>query len=113
VARTPATTRCRPRHGVAARTYELSELLVDVLGMEDVGATYPHRVTTTRPATRCAAQVGDRPLRLLRVRDLELVELPDADQCCGFGGTFASRTRHLAAMLADKLAAVTATGATS
>ena len=100
---------------VAARTYELSELLVDVLGLEDVGARYPHRVTyhPTCHSLRLL-KVGDKPLRLLRaVRDLDLVELPAADQCCGFGGTFALKNADTsAAMLADKTASVAATGAT-
>ena len=73
------------------RVYELSEFLVDRLGVEDVGAYFPHRVTyhpTCHSAP--AAQVGDRPLRLLRaVRGIDLVELPEARECCGFGGTFA------------------------
>ena len=100
---------------VAERTYELSELLVDVLGLEDVGARYPHRVTyhPTCHSLRML-HVRDKPLRLLRaVRDLDLVELPAADQCCGFGGTFALKNPDTsAAMLADKLSAVTTTGAT-
>lgn len=99
---------------VAARTFELSELLVDVLGVLDVGARYPHRVTyhPTCHSLRML-RVGDRPLRLLRaVRDIDLVELPDADQCCGFGGTFSLKNADTsAAMLADKLAAVRDTGA--
>ena len=99
---------------VAARTYELSELLVDVLGVEDVGAHYPHRVTyhPTCHSLRML-RVGDRPLRLLRhVRGLDLVELPDADQCCGFGGTFAVKNADTsAAMLADKMRHVLGTAA--
>jgi len=99
---------------VAGRTYELSELLVDVLGVTDVGARFPHRVTyhPTCHGLR-VLRLGDRPLRLLReVRDLELVELPGADECCGFGGTFAVKNADVsAAMLADKCAAVTGTGA--
>jgi L-lactate dehydrogenase complex protein LldE len=99
---------------VAGRTYELSELLVDVLGVVDVGARYARRVTyhPTCHSLRML-HVGDKPLRLLRaVRDIDLVELPDADQCCGFGGTFALKNADVsAAMLADKLAAVTTTGA--
>ena len=93
---------------------ELSEFLVDVLGVEDVGARFPHRVTyhPTCHSLRML-RVGDRPLRLLRhVRDLELVELPGADACCGFGGTFALKNADVSeAMLADKTAAVLATGA--
>ncbi len=99
---------------VAARTYELSELLIDVLGVRDVGANYPHTVTyhPTCHSLRML-RVGDRPLELLRhVRGLTLVELPMADTCCGFGGTFALKNADTsAAMLADKMAAVTSTGA--
>ena len=99
---------------VASRTYELSELLVDVLGVTDVGATYPHRVTyhPTCHSLRLL-RVGDRPLSLLRaVRGIDLVELPEAEQCCGFGGTFAVKNADTsAAMLADKMRHVLATGA--
>jgi L-lactate dehydrogenase complex protein LldE len=95
------------------RTVELSEFLIDVLGVEDVGATYPHRVTyhPTCHSLRLL-RVGDRPLRLLRhVRGLELVELPEAESCCGFGGTFAMKNPDVsAAMLADKIRHVQATG---
>ncbi|HEY1617717.1 MAG TPA: (Fe-S)-binding protein [Streptosporangiaceae bacterium] len=99
---------------VAARTYELSELLTDVLGVEDVGAYYPHRVTyhPTCHSLRVLG-VGDRPLRLLRrVAGLELAELPEATACCGFGGTFAMKNAATsAAMLADKMGGVLSTGA--
>ena len=99
---------------VAARTWELSELLTDVLGVEDVGAYYPHRVTyhPTCHSLRML-RVGDKPLRLLRnVRGMTLLELPAADQCCGFGGTFALKNAETStAMLADKMRNVLATGA--
>jgi L-lactate dehydrogenase complex protein LldE len=99
---------------VAAHTYELSELLVDVLGVTDVGASFPHRVTyhPTCHSLRLLG-VGDRPLRLLRaVRGIDLVELPAAEQCCGFGGTFALKNPDVStAMLADKMANVLATRA--
>ncbi|MGO8885308.1 MAG: (Fe-S)-binding protein [Streptosporangiaceae bacterium] len=89
-----------------ARTFELSQLLVDVLGVQDVGAYYPHRVTyhPTCHSLRML-RVGDRPLRLLRhVGGIDLVELPDADSCCGFGGTFALKNADTStAMLADKM----------
>jgi L-lactate dehydrogenase complex protein LldE len=98
----------------AARTYELSEFLVDVLGVTDVGATFPHRVTyhPTCHSLRLL-RVGDRPYRLLQeVRGLELVELPDAESCCGFGGTFALKNPDVsAAMLGDKMGNVLETGA--
>ena len=99
---------------VARHTYELSEFLVDVLGVTDVGAYFPHRVTyhPTCHSLRLL-RVGDRPVRLLReVRGLELVELPDAYTCCGFGGTFAVKNADVStAMLADKMAGVLATRA--
>lgn len=99
---------------LAARTYELSEFLVDVLGVTDVGAHYPHRVTyhPTCHSLRLL-RVGDRPLRLLRaVGGIELIELPAADSCCGFGGTFALKNAETStAMLADKMSAVLSTGA--
>ncbi len=99
---------------IAARTYELSELLVDVLDVRDVGAYYPHRVTyhPTCHSLRML-RVGDKPLELLRhVRGMTLVELPAADTCCGFGGTFAIKNSDTStAMLADKMANVIETGA--
>jgi L-lactate dehydrogenase complex protein LldE len=99
---------------VAGRTHELSRLLVDVLGVEDVGAFYPHRVTyhPTCHSLRLL-RVGDRPLRLLRnVGGIDLVELPDAEVCCGFGGTFALKNADVStAMLADKMRNVVGTGA--
>jgi L-lactate dehydrogenase complex protein LldE len=104
----------RRAEAVAARTFELSQLLTDVLGAEDVGAYYPHRVTyhPTCHSLRLL-DVGDRPLRLLRrVGGLELTELADAQSCCGFGGTFALKNADTStAMLADKMARILATGA--
>ena len=92
---------------VAAHTYELSELLVDVLGVTDVGAFFPRRVTyhPTCHSLRLL-HVGDRPTRLLRaVGGLELVDLPGAESCCGFGGTFALKNAETSsAMVADKAA---------
>ena len=99
---------------VAARTYELSELLVDVLQVTDVGASYPHRVTyhPTCHALRML-HVDEKPLQLLRcVRGIDLVELPNADQCCGFGGTFALKNSDTStAMLTDKMRDVLSTRA--
>ncbi|WP_275461737.1 (Fe-S)-binding protein [Streptomyces noursei] len=96
------------------KTYELTEFLVDVLGVTDVGAYYPHTVTyhPTCHGLRVLG-LGDRPRRLLeRVRGLTLKELPGAEECCGFGGTFAVKNPAVsAAMGADKVRAVTGTGA--
>ena len=90
----------------APPVYELSELLVDVMGVEDVGAYYPHRVTY-HPTCHSLRnlRLGDRPGRLLSaVRGMELVELPDERECCGFGGTFAVKNADVStAMLSDKV----------
>jgi L-lactate dehydrogenase complex protein LldE len=99
---------------VVPRVYDLSEFLVDVLQVVDVGAYFPHRVTyhPTCHSLR-GLRVGDRPATLLRaVRGLELVPLPGAEECCGFGGTFAVKNPAMsAAMCADKVRNVMATGA--
>jgi L-lactate dehydrogenase complex protein LldE len=99
---------------VAAKTFELSEFLVDVLEVTDVGAYFPHKVTyhPTCHSLRLL-RVGDKPVRLLReVQGLELVELRDAEQCCGFGGTFAIKNSDTStAMLGDKMRNVLGSGA--
>jgi L-lactate dehydrogenase complex protein LldE len=98
----------------ADKTYELSQFLIDVLHIEDVGAYFPHRVTyhPTCHSVRIL-QVGDRPLRLLKnVRGIDLVNLPRQEECCGFGGTFSIKNPDVsAAMLADKMESVIETGA--
>jgi L-lactate dehydrogenase complex protein LldE len=114
----------RHQHGIVARrsgdpaleeavretgphAYELTEFLVDVLGVEDVGAYFPHRVTyhPTCHSLRMLG-VGDRPTRLLRaVRGIRLVELPAAEECCGFGGTFAVAEEAVSALMGkDRIA---------
>ncbi|MBA3843333.1 MAG: (Fe-S)-binding protein [Actinobacteria bacterium] len=99
---------------LAPRVFELSELLVNRLGVEDVGASFPHRVAyhPTCHSLR-VTKVGDAPLRLLRnVRGLELVPLERAEECCGFGGTFAVKNAATSsAILADKCDAIEASGA--
>ena len=103
---------CSPE--LASRVFELAEFLVKRLGLEDVGAYYPHRVTyhPTCHSLR-VLRVGDAPLRLLRaVRGIDLVELGEAEECCGFGGTFAVKNPDVsAAMLTDKIAHVLSTEA--
>jgi L-lactate dehydrogenase complex protein LldE len=97
-----------------SNVFELSELLVQKLGVENVGARFRAKVAyhPTCHSLR-AIQVGDAPLRLLRnVRGLELVEHADPEECCGFGGTFALKNADTSsAMLEDKCAALEASGA--
>jgi L-lactate dehydrogenase complex protein LldE len=99
---------------LAPRVFELSQFVVEELGVVDVGASFGHRVAyhPTCHSLRLL-RVGDAPLRLLRaVRGIDLVELPEAQTCCGFGGTFAVKNADTSsAMLADKLRCVLATGA--
>jgi L-lactate dehydrogenase complex protein LldE len=99
---------------VAPRVYELTEFIVDVLGVTDVGAAFPHTVAfhPTCHSVRVLG-IGDRPRRLLEAVDgLKLVELAGSDQCCGFGGTFAVKNADTSlAMGSDKAAAVTASSA--
>ncbi|MDX3093307.1 (Fe-S)-binding protein [Streptomyces sp. ME01-24h] len=99
---------------VVPRTYELTEFLTDVLRVTDVGAYFPHPVTyhPTCHGLRMLG-LGRRPLELLsHVKGLELVELPGAQECCGFGGTFAVKNAAVsAAMGADKARNVISTGA--
>lgn len=97
-----------------SKTLEFSELLVDRLGITDVGAYFPHSVTL-HPSCHSlrSLHVGSKPVELLqKVRGLTLVDLAEADQCCGFGGTFAIKNADVsAAMLSDKLRCVLDTGA--
>jgi L-lactate dehydrogenase complex protein LldE len=99
---------------ISPKVHELSEFLVDVLGVTDVGAYFPHKVTyhPTCQSLRMLG-VGDRPRRLLEaVRGLRLAELPGANECCGFGGTFAMKNADTSvAMGSDKARHVRETGA--
>jgi L-lactate dehydrogenase complex protein LldE len=91
---------------LAPKVFELSEFLVKKLKVTDVGAYYPHRVTyhPTCHSLRML-KIGDAPQELLRaVRGIDLVELPEAKECCGFGGTFAVKNADTSmAMLGDKI----------
>jgi len=104
----------RELEALIPRVHELSQFLVGHLGLEDVGAAFPHRVTyhPTCHSLRILG-LGDAPLRLLRaVRGLELVPLPRAAECCGFGGTFSLKNADTSvAILTDKVQAVLDTGA--
>ena len=96
------------------RVWEFSEFLTKKLGVSDVGAEFPHRVTY-HPSCHGlrALNLGAGPEQLLRhVRGIELVPLGQAEQCCGFGGTFAVKNAEVSsAMLVEKSTAVLNTGA--
>jgi len=99
---------------LAERSYEFSEYLVDVLGVTDVGARYPGKITY-HASCHLLRDLGihHQPLALLAaVREAELVELPAADECCGFGGVFSVEYAQISsAMLARKLGNIQASGA--
>ncbi|MCC3270194.1 (Fe-S)-binding protein [Arthrobacter gengyunqii] len=103
---------------VGAKTYELSALLTDVLGITDaaaqLGSWFPHNVTY-HPSCHGMRllRLGDRQLNLLQsVGGITVQPLPQADQCCGFGGTFSLKNADVStAMLEDKTANIKATGA--
>ena len=96
------------------KVFEFSEFLTKRLGLEDVGAYFPHRVTYHASCHGLRnLGLGDGPVRLLRaVRGIDLVELKGLEECCGFGGTFAVKNADVSgAMLADKVSAVLETKA--
>jgi L-lactate dehydrogenase complex protein LldE len=99
---------------IGKRTFELTEFLTQKLNLEDVGAYYPHRVTY-HPACHSlrVLKIGDAPIKLLQnVKGLTLLDLPQADQCCGFGGTFSIKNAETSsAMVQDKVQAILSTGA--
>ena len=108
----------RDAEAVGANTYELSQLLTDVLGVQDaaaqLGSWFPHTVTY-HPSCHGMRllRLGERQKDLVAsVAGLELVELPDAEECCGFGGTFSFKVPEVsAAMAEEKIGNIVATGA--
>jgi L-lactate dehydrogenase complex protein LldE len=92
--------------GVVSRVYELSEFLVTIAGVTDVGSRFPHSVTyhASCHATRLL-NIREEPRMLLRnVKGLELREMGHSDECCGFGGTFAVKMGVISAAMADNKA---------
>ncbi len=100
---------------LSRRTHELSDFLVNVMGLEDVGARFPGRVTYHMACHLRGLGLAQEPERLLRrVRELELVPLERADECCGFGGSFSVRFPEISgAMVRDKVDRIERTGATA
>lgn len=103
-----------PAASVGAHVYDFASFLTGVLGVDDVGARFPHRVTYHEGChARRELRAGDAPLKLLRaVRDLTLVDLPMADECCGFGGSFSVSFEALSTSMGEaKCAHALSTGA--
>lgn len=99
---------------LAAKCYEFSDFLVNRLGVADVGAAFPHRVTFHDGCHGLREMNGKAPPRelLKRVRGLELVEMGEAETCCGFGGTFATKFPAISAAMGEvKCASAAETGA--
>lgn len=98
---------------LAHRTHELSDFLVNVLRLEDVGARYVGKATYHMACHLRGLGLRDEPERLLRrVQGLEYVPLERADECCGFGGSFSVRFPEISgAMVTDKVAFIEQTGA--
>src|SRR6266852_1282186 len=101
-------------NGVGSRLREFSEFIVNELGVEDVGARFPSRVTY-HDACHLLRELGisEQPRRLIRaVRDLDLIEMEAPDTCCGFGGTFSVKYGEISnAILQEKLARIENSGA--
>ena len=91
---------------LSTKTYEFSQFLVNVLGVSNSGARFNGKVTY-HPSCHLLRELGvsDEPKTLLQsVQGIEYVELPQAESCCGFGGTFSVKYPHISeAMLEDKL----------
>lgn len=89
---------------LAAKTYELTQFIVEVLKIEDVGAKFDATVTyhTSCHMTRLLG-IKTPPLTLLQnVKGLKFTELPGKEQCCGFGGTFAVKMQHISEQMVDE-----------
>ncbi|WP_368985450.1 (Fe-S)-binding protein [Caldifermentibacillus hisashii] len=104
----------KPAQELAAKTFELTQFIVDVLGVKDVGSTFKGKVTY-HPSCHMTRILGvkDAPKILLQnVKGIEFVELPSGEDCCGFGGTFSVKKPEISAeMVKEKSRHVTETGA--
>jgi L-lactate dehydrogenase complex protein LldE len=96
------------------RTFELSEFLVKVMGVTDVGASFPHTVTYHASCHGLRElKLRNEPQQLLRaVKGLKLVDMLRSDECCGFGGTFATKFEGISVAMGDQKAdSIAVTGA--
>lgn len=97
-----------------SKTYEFSDFLVNIIGIKDVGARFPHRVTYHDACHLLRElKIHLAPRELIRnIRGIELVEMEDSETCCGFGGTFSVKFQEIStAMAEDKATAITKTNA--
>lgn len=89
---------------LAEKAYEVTQFIVDVLGIEEVGAIFPNRVTY-HPSCHMTRILGvkEAPVKLLSgVQDIDFVELPIKEDCCGFGGTFAVKNAAISTAMAQE-----------
>jgi L-lactate dehydrogenase complex protein LldE len=104
----------RQAERMAPRIYEFSQFLVQVLEVNDTSSSFPSKATY-HPSCHLLREMGVRgePLELLsQVSNLELVDLPQAESCCGFGGSFSIKFPHISeGMLDDKISSVETSGA--
>ncbi len=99
---------------VGRKTYEFTQYLVDVFQIEDVGARFPGKVTYHASCHLNRFLGIDRQPRTLlnHIKEMELIEMQDADRCCGFGGTFAVKYSDISeAILKEKVDNILQTGA--
>ncbi len=99
---------------VGQRTFELSQFLVDILGIKDTGAVYDGKITYHDSCHLLRGLgVKEQPRRLIRhLKQAEFVEMKDSDRCCGFGGTFSVKYPEIStAMVDDKIRNITDSGA--
>jgi len=98
---------------LAHKTYELSQFLVDVLHIEEIDSTFQGKVTY-HPSCHMSRLLGEReaPQKLLAsIQGIELIDLPQQDICCGFGGTFAINYKDISAeMVKEKTSHIQSTG---
>jgi L-lactate dehydrogenase complex protein LldE len=89
---------------IKEKIFELSDYLVNVLKVEDLGSVFPHRVTFHDSCSALREYgIKDEPRRLLStVKGLELIEMEESDTCCGFGGTFSVKNKSISVAMAEK-----------
>jgi len=84
--------------------YELSDFLVNILKVTDLGATFPHKITFHDSCSALREYgIRDEPRTLLsHVKGLELIEMEESETCCGFGGTFAVKNKAISTAMVEK-----------